>query len=219
MSKLDNIASQVAKGNQLASEQHKNELQDEAAIHNTAKVDRVGALPQNVPGASEGFTGTARSTAPVAPPAQTKPFSPDVENAIELINTYEMTMGAAARVNSDIIDDQQARLYNAIMMILQTKENVDFVGGMEVLFRKFREDKLGAFCGTRLRRRINFMRQPSGDKAMLAYTGFLDMLQVFSNPANRKLYWSRFNKPAVLAILAKPELRKRLESYMNNISR
>lgn len=219
MSKLDNIASQVAKGNQLADEQHKNELQDESAVRNAAQVDRVGALPQDAPGASEGFTGAARNTAPVAAPIKSKPFSPDVENAIELINTYELTMGASARVNTDIIDDQQARLYNAIMMILQTKEHTDFVGAMEVLFRKFREDKLGAFCGTRLRRRINFMRQPSGDKAMLAYTGFLDLLQVFSNPANRKLYWTRFNKPAVLAVLAKPELRKRLESYMNNISR
>lgn len=219
--KMDNIAAQVAAGQERAEQQRTNEAQDAAAQKASANVDRVGAVAQDAPGAAEGLIGGARSTAPVqgAATANRKPFGERVQSAIELINDYELQMGASARVNTDIIDDQQARLYNALVMILQADDNADFAGAMEFLFRKFREDKHGAFCGTRLRRRINFMRQPSGDKAMLAYTGFLDLLQVFSNAANRRMYWSRFNKAAVLVLISNPAHRQRLETYMNNISR
>lgn len=227
MNKLDNIAKAIEEGSSKAKVQQETEQSIEQARTETTQIDRVGQVEAEDKEASEqGFVGSARTVGAVEPePVARREFTGtesefclQVQGAIESINTYEAKMGNASRVTPAIIDDQQARLYNAIMTILKTEKNSDFIGGMEFLFRKFRSDDRGAFSGDLIRRRINYMKRPQGDTAMLAYTGFLDLLSVFSEPMNRKVLWPRFNRKAVLAILPDASQRQRLETYMNRIA-
>lgn len=220
MSNPDNIAAQLAASGIKAAGQQDKEIASAAATAQNANIDKVSAVSADTRQEDSGLIGAARDVAPVV--AQTRDreakFGPVVASAVATVNDYELKMADNVRVTPEYIDAQQSRLYNAIRAIVTVDDNSDFMGGMEFLFRKFREDEKGAFNGSTVRRRINFMKKPSGEQAFKAYNGFLDLLQVFSDPKGRKVLWARFNKRQALDFLQdNPELRQRLETYMSKI--
>lgn len=221
MSNPDNIAAMLAAGGEKAAGQEDKELSTANAAAQNASIDKVSAVdPTDTRQENAGLTGAARDVAPVVPQTREREqkFGPIVSSAIATINDYEVKMADNVRVTPEYIDAQQSRLYNAIRAIVTVEESSEFMGGMEFLFRKFHEDKYGAFNGTTVRRRINFMKKPSGEQAFKAYTAFIDLLQVFSDPKGRKVQWARFNKRQALDFLqGQPELRQRLETYMSKI--
>lgn len=220
MSNPDNIANALASAGQKSADQQTQEQLVETRTVQNASVDKVAAVQDNAEREDAGLTGAARDVA-IAPPITRErevKFGPIVSSAADTINDYELKMARNARVTPDLIDQQQIRLYNAIRAIVTVEDNSDFMGGMEFLFRKFLEDKTGALNGETVRRRISFMKPVSAEQAFKAYTSFLDLLQVFSDPKGRKVQWARFNKKQALDFLnAKPELRQRLETYMSRI--
>lgn len=219
MSNPDNIANALDQGGAKAESQEKTEVAQQVAQQQTAAVDKVAAAEQT--SEDPGLTGAARSTAPVAATPSVEEsreakFGPAVASAVASINKYEQVMASNSRVTLEVIDEQQAVLFNSLNIILAAEDSSDFMGGMEYLFRKFRENKTGAFGGDKVRRRVNYMKKPSGDKALNIYCGFIDMLQIFSVPEGRKVLWSRFNKMA-LEFAPAGEKRQRLEVYMQRI--
>lgn len=219
MSNPDNIANALDQGGAKAESQEKTEVAQQVAQQQTAAVDKVAAAEQT--SEDPGLTGAARSTAPVAATPSVEEsreakFGPAVASAVASINKYEQVMASNSRVTLEVIDEQQAVLFNSLNIILAAEDSSDFMGGMEFLFRKFRENKTGAFGGDKVRRRVNYMKKPSGDKALNVYCGFIDMLQIFSVPEGRKALWSRFNKMA-LEFAPAGEKRQRLEVYMQRI--
>jgi hypothetical protein len=227
MSNPDNIAKVLEQAQQKAATQESTEVTKVDTAAQTAIIDKVAAVAadQNTPKEEEGLTGAARDVAPVQqtqtqPPVsgeRTLSFGPEVTSAVAAVNAYELAMGRTRAVTTAIIDQQQQALYNSLRIIVKTEDNGDFMGGMEFLFRKFREDTRGAFAGDTVRRRSSYMKQPSGDKALQVYMGFIDLLQVFSDPKGRKALWPRFNKKLALEFAPAGELRQRLETYMGKI--
>lgn len=222
MATPDNIATALASAKEKSDGQLDAENAAAAASDKNASVDKVSAVQSTATSPeTAGLTGAARDVAPVTVEVKQRAekFGPIVSSAVASINDYELKMGSSNRVTPEFIDVQQARLYNAIRAIVTVEDNSEFMGGMEFLFRKFFEDKTGAFNGTTIRRRINFMKKPAGEQAFKAYTGFLDMLEVFSDPKGRKVLWARYNKKQALDFLSdNQELRQRLETYMSRIS-
>lgn len=219
MSNPDNIANALDQGNAKAEAQEKTEVVQQQAQQQTAAVDKVAPAVQTSD--DPGLTGAARSTAPVEQTSSVEEsreakFGPAVASVVASINKYEQVMASNSRVTLEVIDEQQAVLFNALNTIIAAPDSGDFMGGMEFLFRKFRENKTGAFGGDKVRRRVNYMKKPSGDKALNVYCGFIDMLQIFSVPEGRKALWSRFNKMA-LEFAPAGEKRQRLEVYMQRI--
>lgn len=221
MSNPDNIAASIAAASEKATSQETVEQNSAKNAENIAAVDKVSSVEQGqVAQEDAGLTGAARTVAPAvenkAEEKQSK-FGQAVAGAVAMVNAYELAMGRTRIVTPELIDSEQAKLYLAISAIVKAEDNSDFMGGMEFLFRKFR-DTTGAFSGELLRRRVSYMKQPSGDKALSAYMGFLDLLQVFAEPKGRKALWPRFNKKLALEFCPAGEKRQRLESYMARIA-
>lgn len=221
---LDNIAKNLEAATEKSTGQAEQETAVRTAEQQQSVVDKVSAVADTAVVEEAGLTGAARTTAPVAavlPVERDQKFGPVLTSAIATINEYELKMGRGNRNTTDQLDGYQSRLYNAIKSIVSVDENSEFMGGMEYLFRKFREDTYGAFAGDMVRRRINFMSRPSGEKAFMSYNAFLDLLDVFSVPEGRKVFWSRFNKRLSLDFVAdvtkSAEKRQRLEMYMAKI--
>lgn len=222
MSNPDNIANALDQGSAKAAAQEQTEVVQQQSQTATAQVDKISPAEQT--SEDQGLVGGARNTGPVtvaetasaAELSREEKFGPAVASAVASINRYEQVMARNARVTTDVIDEQQAVLFNALNTIVGAADSGDFMGGMEFLFRKFRENKTGAFGGDTVRRRVNYMKKPSGDKALNVYCGFIDLLQVFSDPKGRKVLWSRFNKMA-LEFAPAGEKRQRLEVYMQRI--
>lgn len=223
MSNPDNIAKALEQAKEKAGTQESTEALKLDTASATAVIDKVAevAAEQNQPKEEEGLTGAARDVAPVTQPPvsgeRTLSFGSEVSAAVAAVNAYELKMGRSRAVTTAEIDSQQQALYNALRIIVKVDDNGDFMGGMEFLFRKFREDTRGAFAGDTVRRRSSYMKQPSGDKALQVYMGFIDLLQVFSDPKGRKSLWPRFNKKLALEFAPAGELRQRLETYMGKI--
>jgi len=221
MSNPDNIAASIAAAGEKAATQETVEQTKAKNAEDTAAVDKVAAVEEGqVAQEDAGLTGAARTVAPAVEnktEEKTSKFGQAVAAAVAIVNAYELAMGPTRVITRELIDSEQAKLYLAISAIVKAEDNSDFMGGMEFLFRKFR-DTTGAFSGELIRRRVSYMKQPSGDKALSAYMGFLDLLQVFSDPKGRKALWPRFNKKLALEFCPAGEKRQRLESYMARIS-
>lgn len=222
MSNPDNIANALDQGGAKAATQEQTEIAQQQSQVATAQVDKISPAEQT--SEDQGLVGGARSTGPVTAPevassaelSREEKFGSAVASAVASINRYEQVMASNSRVTIETIDDQQAVLFNSLNIIIGAADSGDFMGGMEFLFRKFRENKTGAFGGDKVRRRVNYMKKPSGDKALNVYCGFIDLLQVFSDPKGRKVLWPRFNKMA-LEFAPAGEKRQRLEVYMQRI--
>lgn len=221
MSNPDNIAENLMAASAKAAVQENEERRNEKRVKSTAGIDKVSAVePADQPREEAGLSGAARTVSPAPGPTfaeEGKPkFGQTVMGAIAIVNNYEFVMGRNSFVTIETIDSEQAKLYLALNAIVKVESSSDFMGGMEFLFRKFK-DSTGAFGGDMVRRRVSYMKQPAGDKAMAAYMGFIDLLQVFSDPKGRKVLWPRFNKKLALEFAPAGEKRQRLETYMARI--